>query len=128
MIEDTDMELKKSINLVCSFFFLVSFSIQISFVIGQKSQNRTIPVNVGVILDDPDSVRGKVRLSCIEMALSDFYSSHSSSRTRLVLSIRDSRKDVVDAAAAGLSLFLLFGFISSPNLFFYSMRLLESAF
>ncbi|KAM2969059.1 hypothetical protein FF2_016217 [Malus domestica] len=98
------MELKKSINLFCSFFFLVSFSIHVSFVIGQKTQNRTIPVNVGVILDDPDSVRGKVRLSCIEMALSDFYSSHSSSRTRLVLSIRDSRKDVVDAAAAALDL------------------------
>ncbi|KAK9903216.1 hypothetical protein M0R45_001145 [Rubus argutus] len=34
------------------------------------------------------------------MALSDFYSSRGNTRTRLVLSIRDSRGDVVDAAAA----------------------------
>ncbi|OMO86150.1 hypothetical protein CCACVL1_09765 [Corchorus capsularis] len=34
------------------------------------------------------------------MALSDFYATHSSYRTRLVLNPRDSKSDVVGAAAA----------------------------
>ncbi|KAL6130485.1 hypothetical protein ACLB2K_068864 [Fragaria x ananassa] len=40
------------------------------------AQNTTIPVNVGVILD-LDTGFGKLGLSCIEMALSDFYASHA---------------------------------------------------
>ncbi|XVE53494.1 hypothetical protein DITRI_Ditri03aG0007700 [Diplodiscus trichospermus] len=38
------------------------------------------------------------------MALSDFYATHASYRTRLVLNPRDSNRDVVGAAAAGLDL------------------------
>ncbi|GLT47962.1 hypothetical protein SLA2020_216120 [Shorea laevis] len=38
------------------------------------------------------------------MALSDFYSNHSDYRTRLVLNTRDSKGDVVGAAAAALDL------------------------
>ncbi|BBN68629.1 glutamate receptor 2.7 [Prunus dulcis] len=76
--------------------------IKFSLVVGH---NRTvIPVNVGVVLDDLDSLTGKVWLSCLKMALSDFYASHGSSTTRLALSIRDPREDVVDAAAAALDL------------------------
>ncbi|RXH85645.1 hypothetical protein DVH24_009466 [Malus domestica] len=40
------------------------------------AQNTKIPVNVGVILDF-DSLFGKVGMSCIDMALSDFYASHT---------------------------------------------------
>ncbi|KAM2150186.1 hypothetical protein ACFX1R_044799 [Malus domestica] len=98
------MKRRTRTNLVCSFFLLISLSINLSLVMGQKSQNTTIPVKVGVVLDDLDSSSTKVWLSCIEMALSDFYTSRASSSTRLALSIRDSREDVVDAAAAALDL------------------------
>uniref|UniRef100_F6H9F3 Receptor ligand binding region domain-containing protein n=1 Tax=Vitis vinifera TaxID=29760 RepID=F6H9F3_VITVI len=43
-------------------------------------------------------------LSCISMALSDFYASHGHYKTRLALEIRDSKRDVVGAAAAALDL------------------------
>ncbi|KAM4122559.1 hypothetical protein ACB094_01G093000 [Castanea mollissima] len=43
-------------------------------------------------------------LSCINMALADFYASNSYYKTRLILSSRDSKSDVVEAAAAALDL------------------------
>ncbi|KAJ6406100.1 hypothetical protein OIU84_009762 [Salix udensis] len=64
----------------------------------------TIPVNVGVVLD-LDDLNGKIALSCINMALSDFYASHGSYKTRLALKTRNSMKDVVGAADAGSLLF-----------------------
>ncbi|KAK2991636.1 hypothetical protein RJ640_017220, partial [Escallonia rubra] len=67
------------------------------------AQNSTSPVNVGVVLD-MDTWLGKMGLSCITMALSDFYASHSNYKTRLVLNTRDSKRDVVGAAAAALDL------------------------
>jgi hypothetical protein len=65
-----------------------------------KGQNTTVPVNVGVVLD-LDTWNGKMGWSCINMALSDFYASHSYYKTRLRLTARDSKSDVVGAAAAG---------------------------
>ncbi|KAJ6956962.1 glutamate receptor [Populus alba x Populus x berolinensis] len=67
------------------------------------AQNTTgsIPVNVGVTLD-LDYLEANIALSCINMALSDFYATRGDYRTRLVLAIRDSKKDVVGAAAAGM--------------------------
>ncbi|KAK2979244.1 hypothetical protein RJ640_021150 [Escallonia rubra] len=67
------------------------------------AQNSTSPVNVGVVLD-MDTWLGKMGLSCITMALSDFYASHINYKTRLVLNTRDSKRDVVGAAAAALDL------------------------
>ncbi|KAL7166120.1 hypothetical protein ACSBR2_036907 [Camellia fascicularis] len=67
------------------------------------AQHNTIPVNVGVVLDMNKWV-GKMGLSCITMALSDFYASHGHYRTRLVLNIGDSKKDIVGAAATALDL------------------------
>lgn len=67
------------------------------------AQNRsTVAINVGVVFD-MDAWVGKMGLSCISMALSDFYSSDHGSdyKTRLVLHTRDSKRDVVAAAAAG---------------------------
>ena len=48
-----------------------------------------------------DTWLGKMGLSCISMALSDFYASHGHYKTRLVPEIRNSKRDVVGAAAAG---------------------------
>ncbi|KAK8535182.1 hypothetical protein V6N12_056711 [Hibiscus sabdariffa] len=77
-----------------------------------QSQNTTatatataaaVAVNVGVVLD-MDSLVGKIGISCIDMALSDFYAAHPHYKTRLVLHTRDSIGDIVAAAAAALDL------------------------
>ncbi|OIT29132.1 PREDICTED: glutamate receptor 2.7-like [Nicotiana attenuata] len=87
-----------------SFFFLcvgIFFCMEMAM-----AQNRkTVPINVGVVMDMDEGV-GKMVLSCISMALSDFYSSDHGSdyKTRLILHTRDSKRDVVAAAAAALDL------------------------
>ncbi|OMO90592.1 Ionotropic glutamate receptor [Corchorus olitorius] len=86
--------------LVMIIFSLI-FLINIGVVVAQNTT--TIPVKFGVVLDF-DKMVGKIGLSCINMALSDFYSTHGSYRTRLVLNPRDSKMDVVGAAAAALDL------------------------
>ncbi|KAL4558498.1 hypothetical protein LXL04_036699 [Taraxacum kok-saghyz] len=47
-------------------------------------------IQVGVILDMESSV-GKVAYSCITMAIADFYTSNPHYKTRIVLSIRDTK-------------------------------------
>ncbi|KAF2305812.1 hypothetical protein GH714_008239 [Hevea brasiliensis] len=53
------------------------------------AQNTTVSVNVGAVLDLENPV-ANMWLSCINMALSDFYVTHSHYQTRLVLHTRDS--------------------------------------
>ncbi|OIT38033.1 glutamate receptor 2.8 [Nicotiana attenuata] len=65
--------------------------------------NRTSNFQVGVILD-LKSVVGSMGLSCMSIALSDFYSIHSNYSTRLSLHVRDSQEQAIEAAAAGLNL------------------------
>jgi ionotropic glutamate receptor len=89
---------KNHSKAVLSFFF---FCVKILFTELGMAENTSIPVNVGVVLDLDSDLDGKIALSCIEMALSDFYATHGDYRTRLVLNTRDSMKDVVGAAAAG---------------------------
>ena len=114
----------------------IAFSLFIFIILSERNimamaQNTsTIPVNVGVILD-LDTWNGKMGFSCINMALSDFYASNPHYRTRLVLNSRDSKSDVVGAAAAGsLSLsrslshrfsflFFLFGLFTRSLIFFF---------
>ncbi|KAF2302824.1 hypothetical protein GH714_008567 [Hevea brasiliensis] len=62
------------------------------------AQNTTISVNIGAVLD-LENPAAKMWLSCINMALSDFYVTHSQSRQDWS-STRDSMGDVVGAAAA----------------------------
>eukprot|EP00261_Vitis_vinifera_P033876 XP_019075119.1 PREDICTED: glutamate receptor 2.1-like [Vitis vinifera] len=75
----------------------------IFFIQKGMAQNTTIPVKVGVVLD-LDTWVGKMGLSCISMALSDLYASHGHYKTRVVTKIRDSKRDVVGAAAAAVDL------------------------
>ncbi|CAN6208415.1 unnamed protein product [Urochloa humidicola] len=59
-------------------------------------------VRVGVVLDLTSDL-GKKSLTCISMALDDFYgagATHANSSRRVVLRVRDSRGDVVTAARA----------------------------
>jgi ionotropic glutamate receptor len=91
---------KYSLNPVLSVFFFLSLMILFLEMGVAQSTTSTIPVNVGVVLDFA-SLGAKIALSCINMALSDFYASHGDYKTRLVLNTRDSKKDVIGAAAAG---------------------------
>ncbi|KAL9338646.1 hypothetical protein Peur_067661 [Populus x canadensis] len=92
---------KNHSKAVISFFF---FSVKILFTGMGMAENTSIPVNVGVVLDLDSDLDGRIALSCIEMALSDFYATHGDYKTRLALTTRDSMKDVVGAAAAALDL------------------------
>jgi ionotropic glutamate receptor len=89
-----------SLNPVLSFFFFLSLMILFLEMGVAQNTTSTIPVNVGVVLDLA-SLEANIALSCINMALSDFYASHGDYKTRLVLNTRDSKKDVIGAAAAG---------------------------
>lgn len=88
----------KKTNWVTFFIFLTFIFLLAQTVTAQK--NKTIPINVGVVLD-LDTGFGKMGLSCVSMALSDFYASNGNFKTRIVLNSRDSRGDVVGAAGAG---------------------------
>ncbi|KAF8035048.1 hypothetical protein BT93_C1160 [Corymbia citriodora subsp. variegata] len=93
--------------LALSFFTIVttlSDGTHPAAVQGSNNSNlTTIAVNVGVILDLETRV-GQMGLTCINMSLSDFYSSNPSYKTRLVLNVRDSKRDEFTAAAAALDL------------------------
>ncbi|KAG5225126.1 glutamate receptor [Salix suchowensis] len=85
--------------------FLLFLCLKILFIEMGVAQNKTfIPVNVGVALDLGSDLDGKIALSCINMAVSDFYANHGDYKTRMVLTTRDTKKDVVGAAAAALDL------------------------
>lgn len=59
-----------------------------------------VKVKVGVVLD-LNVIVGKMSLSCISMALADFYASRSYYKTRIILNPIDSNGSVIRAAAAG---------------------------
>ncbi|XP_050365126.1 glutamate receptor 2.8-like [Argentina anserina] len=84
--------------------FVIFLSLSISMA---KPQNKSPTlVNLGVVLHDLNhSVGGKMWLSCIEMALSDFYASRPHYNTRLVLKFREYKPNsVLGAANAALDL------------------------
>ncbi|XP_077236765.1 glutamate receptor 2.8-like [Tasmannia lanceolata] len=86
--------MKHQTHLVSTFFFLLCTSLSF-FSYSAMAQNTSF--DVGVILNLETWV-GKMSMSCISMALSDFYATHNYS-TRLVLHTRDAKGDVVDAAS-----------------------------
>ncbi|CAN6582789.1 unnamed protein product [Malus baccata var. baccata] len=94
---------KKPCMVFLCFLFLLSWIFNVAAV--AAVENTTIQVNVGVVVDlDQPSQSGKMYLSCIKMAIEDFYASHAHFKTRLVLNTRDSKQSVVGAAAAVLDL------------------------
>ncbi|PWZ13257.1 Glutamate receptor 2.8 [Zea mays] len=60
-------------------------------------------VHVGVILD-LGSLVGKIAITSISLALEDFYAANQNYSTKLVLHIRDSKSDDVQAASQALDL------------------------
>ncbi|XP_042485355.1 glutamate receptor 2.7-like [Macadamia integrifolia] len=94
--------MKNSVQVLLSFILIFCMSHFIG-KFGVSAQNTTIPFNVGVVLDYNNLV-GRIGLTCISMALSDFYEIHSFYKTRLVLHTRDSNSNVVHAASMALDL------------------------
>ncbi|KAL7153128.1 hypothetical protein ABFS83_04G144400 [Erythranthe nasuta] len=96
------MEKKTScmINPILYLFFVYVFASEFFSI--KMATAQIIPVRVGVVLDMDNY--GKITLDYITMALSDFYATHDHYKTRLLLFDRDSKGDVVAAAAAGLDL------------------------
>lgn len=66
----------------------------------QNATKTGVDVPVGVILDLGTLV-GKTTWTSIQMALEDFYAVHNNYTTKLVLHIRDSNSNNVQAASAG---------------------------
>ncbi|XP_038699195.1 glutamate receptor 2.7-like [Tripterygium wilfordii] len=103
MWKDLPFKLAFSSSSSSSSFLIFSIWVLLFTTMGLAQNNATIPVKIGVVVD-LETEFGMMSLSCINMALSDFYSSHSNYKTRLVLTSRDSNGDVVGAASAGLDL------------------------
>ena len=69
--------------------------------VGQNvTQSGSGILNVGVILD-LQSLVGKIARTSILMAMEDFYAVHRNYKTKLVLHIRDSNGDNIQAASEG---------------------------
>ncbi|GLU09333.1 hypothetical protein SLE2022_261990 [Rubroshorea leprosula] len=100
------MEIIRTKHLFCIpyLFIVLCWLFSAEAAVAQNiTATAKIPVNVGVVLD-LDTWVGKLGLSCINMSLSNFYSSHGDYRTKVDLKIRDSKEDIVGVATAALDL------------------------
>ena len=113
-------------KLETSFFFMERFGIQnpvlVSFLLiissnyFASSQNDAgfkhewapfrVQVRVGLVLD-LGSVEGKILGSSVSMALSNFYAVNSDYKTRVSLSVRNSRGELLLALASGNSDYII---------------------
>ncbi|KAF3554592.1 hypothetical protein F2Q69_00014824 [Brassica cretica] len=91
--------MKREHDLFINLLFLV---VVLLMQVGE-AQSTATDVKVGIV-DDVGMPYSNMTLFCINMSLSDFYSSHPETRTRLVTTIVDSKNDVVIAAEAALDL------------------------
>ncbi|XP_057799184.1 glutamate receptor 2.7-like [Salvia miltiorrhiza] len=90
--------MKLEAPMVAVFPLLVCILLMNTFSMNfTTAQSTPFPARVGVVVD-MDSDVGKMRLSCIEMAISDYYTRHGYYQTKLVL----DKRDVVGAAAAAV--------------------------
>ncbi|XP_057799207.1 glutamate receptor 2.1-like [Salvia miltiorrhiza] len=88
--------MEKTIHPILLYLFLSNL------LCSKMASAQTIPIRVGVVLEMNNY--GEMTFNCLSMALSDFYSSHQHYKTRLLLTSRHSKGDVVGAAAAALDL------------------------
>ncbi|KAJ4888070.1 Glutamate receptor 1.3 [Raphanus sativus] len=70
---------------------------------GSGSEQKRVSVRVGLVLD-LGSVEGKIVRSSVSLALSDFYAVNSDYKTRVSLSIRNSRGEPLLALASAVDL------------------------
>ncbi|KAL8489202.1 hypothetical protein ACS0TY_025197 [Phlomoides rotata] len=86
--------------LILSLFTLVVSLNTLTTINSATGQNVEVLVRVRLAVD-MDSYTGQMGLVCIQMALSEFYAAHHHFETKLLLSHRDSKRDIVGVAAAG---------------------------
>lgn len=91
------------------FFLLFNFAAAHIATGGEHKE-----LHVGVILD-LDSLVGKIARTSISLAMEDFYAAHGHYNTRLVLHIRDSKTDDLQAASDGT--YSMNNYILSFNLY-----------
>ncbi|KAK4485688.1 hypothetical protein RD792_008332 [Penstemon davidsonii] len=85
---------------ILSMFFCLCIDAQSEL---QNNSSSTTLVNVGVILD-LDSLVGRIGMTSLSLALSDYYSIDRNFSAKIVLHVRDSNGQIIDAAASALSL------------------------
>ncbi|KAK3128585.1 hypothetical protein QOZ80_6BG0463730 [Eleusine coracana subsp. coracana] len=78
---------------------LPCLALALLILVSSSSTTVASSVRVGVVLDLTNDA-GKKSLTCINMALDDFYAAHANATRRVDLRVRDSRGDVVTAAHA----------------------------
>ncbi|KAG9136242.1 hypothetical protein Leryth_003831 [Lithospermum erythrorhizon] len=86
------------------FILHCSLTMKITLASNNITSDMIIPLNIGVIVDEDDKDFRTMSTSCIAMALSDFYASHSNYKTRLKIKLINSNGSVVGAAAAAVDL------------------------
>lgn len=97
-----------TINASCNpIFSLLLFLLLTTTFLATAKRTKATPVNVGMVVNS-DTKSGKMLLSCISIAVSDFYASQSAYKTRLVLHKRKSPFDVVVTASAVIFIFFFF--------------------
>lgn len=108
------LNLVKNKNIFLGYFVLFVWIIVLVEVgLGKKQTNE---IKVGVVLD-LQTPFSKICLTSINLSLSNFYKHHAHYNTRLVVHVRDSLENVVQASAAGsfLLCLLLVRFIISST-------------
>ncbi|KAF5821959.1 hypothetical protein HanXRQr2_Chr01g0020901 [Helianthus annuus] len=96
--------LSKIISLVLIFVSLLYHGLCTHSLLPQNSSTflfDKVIIRVGIILD-MEAWTGKSIHSFINFAISDFYTRNSNYRTRIVLHIRDSKGDPLQALSAGM--------------------------
>ncbi|XP_020570687.1 glutamate receptor 2.9-like [Phalaenopsis equestris] len=83
--------------------FLLSLVLRAEAQVGGEGVHGRIQIDVGVILD-VESWIGNISLSCMRMAVEDFYAVNSGYSTRISLHLRDSGGDAFGAASAAIDL------------------------
>lgn len=94
------MQLKNNMGLLVLFIIFLGLNALLCTT-QSNSHSRNISFPVGVVLD-LDSPGGRIGLSYLSMALSDFYRVHKNYTTKLVLHVEDSKGLVIDSAASGM--------------------------
>ncbi|KAL1204548.1 Glutamate receptor 2.2 [Cardamine amara subsp. amara] len=85
------------------FFFVLLFFFSFWLEVSRGQNNRATEVNVGVVTD-VGMMHSDIEMICINMSLTDFYSSRPQFQTRLVVKVGDSKNDVIGATTAVIEL------------------------
>ncbi|KAL3825959.1 hypothetical protein ACJIZ3_021988 [Penstemon smallii] len=85
--------------IICVFFFLCINAQEEA----QNNSNNSTLFKVGVVLD-LDSLVGRIGMTSLSLALSDYYSVDRNYTAKIALHVRDSNGQVIDAADSALSL------------------------